>query len=592
MPFAEDILSESPCPLKRNDYLLLALFSTVVFIGPLVCGRVLTGHESVLPESTREMLARQDWLVPRMGGEPWLERPPLTHWIMAAADLVFADSDNDRVVRVAPIAMAVVIVLLAGWLAGHWYGRMVGLLSGLILSTMWEFCCFASDPEADIFLCATVTAALAVFARLECTNQGSRDPSGGFFGRRSRLVMVFFLLLGLTNLAKGLIFGTLMVLVPVSAFLIWSWDLRRIRRYLWLWGGLVFLAVSLAWPVAMYLRYPEILDFWRNHYLGRLYQGYLKEPVWYYGIYLPYVLLPWTLPALLGLWRTRSEAFRQGQAPARFLWCWALSTPIFFSIPDGKHHHYLLYCMAPWAIFAADGAIRIWQAILRGPAWLHRPALGMVVIGLPIDLALFVLRDRIPGPAWLVPAFLLLVPLLSFACCWSVSRANARWALAGTFGCLAIFYWTGNVYETVCLDRYRDDSIFLQRVRKLIRPGQPLLVTYDERAELETFWVLFYSNEGASLLPRGGTLEQEWRRHPEVYVLGRAYDEPRLAGQGDAEIVLQSRHTRFEASPAERRTLFRVRAQLSGLASTKRETIGSRLARPESSGGGASVLAP
>ena len=63
--------------LRNSDYLLLALYSMVLFAGPLVCGRVLTGHESVLPESTREMLARHDWLVPRLGGEPWLERPPL-----------------------------------------------------------------------------------------------------------------------------------------------------------------------------------------------------------------------------------------------------------------------------------------------------------------------------------------------------------------------------------------------------------------------------------------------------------------------------------------------------------------------------------
>jgi 4-amino-4-deoxy-L-arabinose transferase-like glycosyltransferase len=559
MPLPDDLLVTTPLPLGRRDYLLLAFFTIVVAAGPLVCGRVLTGHESVLPESTREMLARHDWLVPRMGGEPWLERPPLTHWIMAAGDLVFADSDSDRVVRVAPMAMAVIIVLLTGWLARRWYGRTIGLLSGLLLASMWEFCTFASDPEADIFLCVIVTAALALFARLELMVTASRDGAVDFFGRRSWLVVAFFVLLGLTNMAKGLIFGTLMVLVPVCGFLLWSWDLRWIRRYLWFWGGLIFVGVSLVWPIAMYLRYPEILAFWKLHYLGRLYQGYLAEPVWYYAVYVPYVLLPWTLPALLGLWQSRGQAFRERQGPARFLWCWGLLIPMFFSIPNGKHHHYLLYCMAPWAIFAAHGAVRIWRAILQGPAWLRRPALGVLFIGLPIDLMLPAVWNRIPGPNWVVPAFLVFVPALCFGCCWSLSRPSGRWAAAGTLACVAALYWGGSAYETFCLDRYRDDSVFLQQVRELVRPEQPLFVTYDERAELETFWVLFYSNVGAYLLPRGGTLEQEWSRHPEVYVLGRAYDEPRLARQGDAEIILQSRHTRFEASPAERRTLYRLR---------------------------------
>src|SRR5207248_218582 len=198
--------------LSRWEYLLLAIFGFILFGGPLACGQVLTGHESVLPQNTREMLARHDWLVPRMGGEPWLERPPLPDWIMAGIDLAFATSQSDRVVRIGPILMAVCVVLLVGWMAGKWFGRVTGLLSGLIL-------------------------------------------------------------------------GTLMVLVPITGFLVWNFELRRLRRYLWFWGGLLFLAVALAWPVVMCLQYPEILDFWKNHYLGRLYQGYIGKPFWYYLVY-------------------------------------------------------------------------------------------------------------------------------------------------------------------------------------------------------------------------------------------------------------------------------------------------------------------
>ena len=38
--------------LKRSDYLLLSFFGIVLFSGPLVCGRVLTGHESVVPRQS------------------------------------------------------------------------------------------------------------------------------------------------------------------------------------------------------------------------------------------------------------------------------------------------------------------------------------------------------------------------------------------------------------------------------------------------------------------------------------------------------------------------------------------------------------
>jgi len=41
---------------------------------------------------------------------------------------------------------------MVAWLASLWYGRGSGLLSGLILASMWEFYSFAGDPEADMFL--------------------------------------------------------------------------------------------------------------------------------------------------------------------------------------------------------------------------------------------------------------------------------------------------------------------------------------------------------------------------------------------------------------------------------------------------------
>jgi 4-amino-4-deoxy-L-arabinose transferase-like glycosyltransferase len=542
------------------DYFILTSFCLALFGCTLVCGGLLTGHESVLPENAREMLANHDWLVPRLGGEPWLERPPLTDWIMAGIDLAFRRSDSDRVARVGPVLMALSVVLIVGWMAARWYGRSVGLLSGLILATMWEFFIFASDPEADMFLCAIVTAALALFARLETMpGAGADSDSVSFLGWRPPLVIAFFVFLGLTNTAKGLIFGTLMVLVPMVGLLIWNLDFRRMRRYLWLWGAVIFFGISLAWPVGMYWQHPEIMKLWKDHYLGRLSGGYIGEPGWYYLANLPISILPWTLPALAGLWLTRREVVRDRFAAGRLVWSWAILTPAFFSIPDGKHHHYLLHCLAPWAILSALGAIRMWQAILAGPAWLRHPYLSVLCFGLPIDLALFVLRHRVPGPAWIVPGFMALAPALAFAASWSMTRPSGRLALGTLFVSLAAFYWLAWGYQTRCLDRYGDDKVFLERVNEFVAPDEPLLVAYDERAELETFWVLFYSRPGGILLAKPADLEKHRCLHQEVFVLARAYDAVKYSPYGATEVLLQSKRTRFEASPAERRTLFRVR---------------------------------
>src|SRR5438105_2638891 len=140
-----------------------------------------------------------------------------------------------------------------------------------------------------------------------------------------------------------------------SPFLIWNGDLRRITYYLWFWGWLAFVAVAVAWPLAAYSRYPDVVDLWLFDHVGRLDGAYqaISEPFWYYLKVLPSEIAPWTLVIPIGLWLTRARALHTRYSPERFLWCWAILTPLVFSIPSGKHHHYLLHCLAPWAVLAA-----------------------------------------------------------------------------------------------------------------------------------------------------------------------------------------------------------------------------------------------
>jgi 4-amino-4-deoxy-L-arabinose transferase-like glycosyltransferase len=546
----------TPQGLHRGDSVLLAGFCLVLFGLALVGGRVLTGHESVGPQLAREMLAHHDWLIPRCGGYPWLERPPLPQWITVALALPFGRCDRDWIVRLGPILMSTIIVLLVARMAAGWYGRGLGLLSGLVLATMSEFWIFSTDPEADMFLCAIVTGALAVFADLEFVRK-PRTESTRFLGGRPWLVLAFFVLWGMTNLAKGLVFGTLMVGVPVVGHLVLNGNLRSLGRYVWLWGWLAFAVVALAWPLAAYRQYPDIVDLWRSDYGGRLNRGFIGEPPWYYAVTLPGVLLPWTIAALVGLGVTARQALRQRGTPERFLWIWALLTPAVFSIPDGKHHHYLLPCLAPWAMLAAVGALRIWQAIARGPGWLRSPALGLLTLGVPGAAVLWFFRDRIPGPSWMTPVLTVAWASSVFGLCWAITRLDGRVAFGTLFALLAAIYGGFYTYQTKYLDSYREDTAFLHQARALTR-DRPFYINFDELYPLETFHLLFYSDEHTVLLHNLTFLLDRHIQESEVYVLCRASEGAYLANLGRAELVLQSRHTRGERSPADRRSLFRL----------------------------------
>jgi 4-amino-4-deoxy-L-arabinose transferase-like glycosyltransferase len=544
--------------LRGIDFLVIGGFCAMLFGYALFGGRPLTGHESVQAELSREMFADHDWLIPKCGGYPWLERPPLPQWMTIGIASAFGRCDRDWIVRLAPIFLGGLVVLLLARTAAGWYGRGVGVLSGLILASMWEFWVYSTDPEADMFLCAIVTGALALFAHLEFFRRGDAGEPRTFFGRRPWPVLALFVLLGMTNLAKGLIFGVLMAGVPVAGYLLANADLGALRRYVWFWGWLAFAVVALSWPVAVYHQYPDIVDLWKSDYLSRLSQGYLREPAWYYAATLPYVLLPWTIPALVGLGVTARAAIRQRGTPERFLWTWAVLTPLVFSIPDGKHHHYLLPCLAPWAVLAALGAVRIWQGILQLPALLRNPYVGLLVIGVPGDVALWLFANRIPGPAWIVPALMTGWPFLVFGMCWAVGQRDGRLAMGSLFGILAVVYGLLYAYQTNYLDGYGDDSDFLRQVRGLVTPDRPLYINFDDLYPLETFHLLFYT-DGAKLLHNLTFLLDEHIDRKEVYVLARAAEGTYLSTFGKAQMVLQSRHTRGERSPADRRTLFLLR---------------------------------
>ena len=352
-------MSEVPARLGWKDCALLSLFCLLLFSFPLVNNRVLTTHETVHCQNVREMMHDGDWIIPHYGGRVWMERPPLPFWITAA--FVEVCGDNAVAYRLAPLVMGWWCVVLVGWMASVWYGRAIGLASGLILATMHEFTHYSTGPEADMFLCAIVTSALALFVYLEFGRRGTEARASAFCGRRPWPMLAFFMVWGLTNLAKGLFFGSIFVGLPIATFLLWNADWRQIRRYVWLPGWLAYAVVGSLWAVAAYIQFPGALDFWKNDYGSRVNQGYMQEPFWYYFAQWPLVVFPWPILVVLGFVVTKSKALTTKSSPERLLWCWGLAPILFFSMPQGKHHHYLLQTMAPWAVLGALGGERFWS---------------------------------------------------------------------------------------------------------------------------------------------------------------------------------------------------------------------------------------
>jgi 4-amino-4-deoxy-L-arabinose transferase-like glycosyltransferase len=560
------VTSSPPCADARatigwREALILLVFAILVNGYSILDGRDLTIHEAVHCLNTREMLANHDWVIPSYGGKPWLERPPLPFYITGAVvELSGGQTDEVWPYRVSPMIMGFGITLMLAWLASLWYGRANGLVSGLVLQTMREFNTYVTGTEADIFLCFFVTAALALFVRLEFAGLRAPSESLRFFGRRGPGMLGFFVVMGLTNLNKGLIFGTVFVVVPMVSFLLWNGGFQALRRYCWFWGWAAYLGTSLVWPVLAYRRYPDIVDLWLSDYAGRVGTDYMHEPFWYYFANLPWNIFPWTLVALIGLWLVypRGEAgpeARRRFAVARFLYCWAILPILLFSCLRGKHHHYLLQCTAPWAILAAVGSSWLWQRF-SNVASRSRIPLATVLLSIGVvDFFLLAFGSRLPGPAWLSTALMIAWPLCALGFYWTLSQRNAVVVTACAFGLILVLHWLSYSYRTLYLNSYEQDLVFLRQAKEAV-PGQRTILVPENAGPLGASWFLFYLADRGAYLHNLTFLLDERIRDPEVYVIARASDEAALKSYGVTERLLQSQRTRAERSVEDRFTLF------------------------------------
>jgi len=540
--------------LTRGDWAVLVGLCALLDLPIVFSDRTLVAHETIHCCNVREMLQAREWVVPTCGGFPWLERPPLPQWMTAAVVASGGDWDAAWSYRLAAALASLGCVALTAWMAAVGFGRAIGLLSGAMTATMYEFSRYAVGTESDIFLTLVTTSAIALFVRIEFV-EDHRTDRRGFFGGRPWASAAFFVVLGSTNIAKGLFFGTLHVLMPVGAFLLFAGDRSRMRRYVWFWGWLAFVAVSAAWPAAMAVRYPAVMEIWIRDYPGRLSGGYVGEPVWYYALHLPTALLPWTAVAAAGLVATRREASAHRDGLPRFVWCWAVLPPLVLSIPQGKHHHYLLECLPAWGMLAALGCVRLrdWWRAFTDRRWTLAIPAAIATGGVA---AVLLLQSKIRGgPA--APVVLASACVVAVFGAWFASRMRNGWAGAAVLlGGAVAGLLASDAYRTTHFDAYADDMVFVERVKAAVGEGEAIRVIADDHP-LNPSWLLFHLGRRA-VLEYDCTFALRAVEGVPMHIVAHEYDSWSFRKLGRLEVVARSRQSHHQLGPEDRLTLFRL----------------------------------
>ncbi len=159
---------------------IVGLLALTVGVGLGSSGR-LTYHEAFVAQAAREMVAKgfgTGWLVPTVGGQTWLEKPPLLIWAVASLGLALGGV-TEWSARIPSALAAAGVALGVALLAARRFGPTVGLLAGLIQASTGWIILRGRLGEADIVLAAIVTGLMVAFDRLRMGDikAAPADPS-------------------------------------------------------------------------------------------------------------------------------------------------------------------------------------------------------------------------------------------------------------------------------------------------------------------------------------------------------------------------------------------------------------------------------
>lgn len=305
----------------------------------------------------QEMVERGDWIVPRLLGEPFLDKPILYFWAQALSLRWFGMSE--AAVRLPGLLFALLGAITTAILGARLLGRPVGWVAGLCYGTMILPMAMAQAPMHDVALVPWVNLSLLLFWQ-----------SHQVATRRARVACTLGigLLLGLAILTKGLA-GVALIGLAYGGFLLAT---RQLSMAACLRGAAALaIAVLIAalWYLPVEFRNPGYLKYYlfERHVLGfaTSTQKHGDNPWWYYLPILVVGGLPWIayLPALAvdARDRRRESPLPNGEETRGamvLLWCWLLCGTLFLSVSHSKLVTYV------WPIFPA-------VAILAAVVWVR-----------------------------------------------------------------------------------------------------------------------------------------------------------------------------------------------------------------------------
>jgi 4-amino-4-deoxy-L-arabinose transferase-like glycosyltransferase len=477
----------------RTDTLLLAGFCAFLFFYGLSQFGLIGADEPRYAQVAREMLQRGDWITPVLGGQPWLEKPPLYYWQAMLAYRIFGVSD--WAARL-PSALDATFLVLAVYFFLRRFRRGVELDGALIAASCTGIVGYARAASMDMALAAAFT--IAMLAWWAWRESGKRIYLAEFYS---------FMALGM--LAKGPVapFLAFLVIVVYAAAV---GELRLVLKTLWLPGIFLFCAVALPWYFAVQARNPQFFrEFILEHNLGRFSRNlyHHTQPFWYYLPVTALALVPWTIFTIASMRRPMQTWWAKRTSPDAsradlesqlgvFDCCWLVVPVLFFSISQSKLPGYILPAVPAVALLLADYLRRNLTQSETAPAAKWLAVLHALLAAAPIVPALLiaylVTQHRLPGGQPMLVALAIAFVLCAGIALTLVRKTGLRMLRFVTLIPVVLTVWIVLKLGSVPLDQALSARPLAQEIAGIETHPLPLAVYHIPR-ELE-YGLTFYRN--------------------------------------------------------------------------------------------------
>ncbi len=354
----------------------------------------INNHQSSINNVAREMLEHHDLVTPMLGGQAWLEKPPLYYWQAMLAYSVFGVSD---VAARIPSAVNATLLVIAVYLFFRRFRSGVESDAALITASSAGVIGYARAASMDMALAAAFSVGMLSW-------WAWRESGKKIF------LALFYVCMALGMLAKGPV-APFLAMAVITLFALATREFRIVVRTAWLPGILLFCAIALPWYFAVQMRNPQFFrEFILEHNLGRFSSNmyHHRQPFWYYLPVTALALVPWTVYVIAAFaesvrlwWAQRREVLPEPDLEWQFsvfASCWLVVPVAFFSISQSKLPGYILPAIPAGAVLLAVylrghlASEEVSRSVSKGMVVLH--ALVAAVPIVPALLIAYVVTER------------------------------------------------------------------------------------------------------------------------------------------------------------------------------------------------------